>query len=173
MSTTSGAWDRRNHLTRVVRDSLDGIEDWKLEAMARVARVSSDRGYGNPPFVLGLGKLELHDGVVVGELDIGEIHRAGHGAAHGMVTFGLLDNAMGQSVTLAAPDHPICVAVEIKCQYVRPVLLGPVRVEGEAVHVGGRIAVTTGRLLSGRGDLCVLATGTYYLMARTYHDRQA
>jgi uncharacterized protein (TIGR00369 family) len=82
------------------------------------------------------------------------------GTVHGGWTATLLDSAMACAVhaTLAAGEG--YTTLEMKLNYVRPVLPdgGPVRCEGRVIHRGGSIATSEGRLLDARGKL--LAHGT-------------
>ena len=79
---------------------------------------------------------------------------------HGGWTATILDAAMAYCVhsTLRAGEH--YTTIEMKINYVRPVLpsIGRVRCEGKVIHRGNKTATSEGRLFDARGKL--LAHGT-------------
>ena len=82
------------------------------------------------------------------------------GTIHGGWTAGILDSAMGCAVhsTLAAGQG--YTTVEMKLNYVRPILpsAGQLRCEASVIHRGGTLATSEGRLFDDSGKL--LAHGT-------------
>jgi uncharacterized protein (TIGR00369 family) len=156
--------DVNEELRNEIAGALDGLQDWQLEAVARLVRtIDPAIGYGVPPYVLGFRKLDYADGRVTGEAAITEIHLNPHSVAHGMVTFGLLDNAFGQCVHNATGKP--CIAVEVKVQYLKAVRPGTVRVDASLVRAGRRIAGVEGRIIDDEGEVAVLGTATYYLLS--------
>ena len=138
-------------LRRQIIESVEHLDGWELDMLARLARrMDPQIGYGNPSFVLG-------------EFEVHEIHLNPHRIAHGMVAYGLLDNAMGQAVATYKGELRLCVTLEIKVQYMRALHPGQIGIEAECVHRGRTIAVAEGRVRDPDGRLAVLATGTYFL----------
>ncbi len=84
------------------------------------------------------------------------------GSVHGGYTATLLDSCMACAVhtTLAAGIG--YTTVEIKINYVRPLLeaTGPVRAEGRIIQPGRRIATAEGRLVDAAGKLYAHGTTT-------------
>lgn len=84
------------------------------------------------------------------------------GTVHGGMITTLLDSAMGCAVHSVLPPGAGYTTVELKVNFVRPILLddGPVRAEGTIIHVGGRLATAEGRVLDDQGRLVAHATTT-------------
>ncbi len=82
------------------------------------------------------------------------------GTVHGGWAATLLDSAMGCAVHTTLKPGEGYTTVEMKLNYVRPILpkTGPVRCEGRVIHRGATIATSEGKLLDGAGKL--LAHGT-------------
>lgn len=82
------------------------------------------------------------------------------GTVHGGWAATLLDSAMACAVHSTLKAGEAYTTLEMKLNYVRPILpdAGEVTCEGRIVHRGARIATSEGRLLDGQGKL--LAHGT-------------
>jgi uncharacterized protein (TIGR00369 family) len=136
------------------------------DVIARVSRgLDHRRRYGNPPHVLGLPLLDHADGTVSGEMVVAEVHLNPNGVAHGMVTFGILDNAMGQAIARSTTPETPCSTVDVNVQFLRGLRLGArVRIEAVCVRAGRRLGFAEARILDEAGSVCVLATGTYAIL---------
>lgn len=87
------------------------------------------------------------------------------GTVHGGMITTLLDSAMGCAVHSVLPAGVGYTTVELKVNFVRPILLdaGPVRAEGTVIHVGSRLATAEGRVVDDRDRLIAHATTTCML----------
>jgi acyl-CoA thioesterase len=151
-------------IRNLIKDSLDALEDWQLEAMARLTQMDWRRRFGNPSHILGLPLYDREGARMVAELELSELHLNPNGVCHGMVAFGLLDNAMGTSVSRSADPQLNTSTIEIKVQFVRPVQRGTtIRIEAEPVRIGKRLAHVTARMIDDEG-VAVMATGTYSIL---------
>jgi uncharacterized protein (TIGR00369 family) len=84
------------------------------------------------------------------------------GSIHGGYTATLLDSCMACAVHSTLPAGTGYTTVEIKINYVRPLLeaTGPVRAEGRIIQPGRRIATAEGRLVDAAGKLYAHGTTT-------------
>ena len=82
------------------------------------------------------------------------------GTIHGGWTATILDSAMACAVHSALRVGEGYTTLEMKLNYVRPVMpaSGPVRCEGRLIHRGGSVATSEGKLVDAQGKL--LAHGT-------------
>jgi uncharacterized protein (TIGR00369 family) len=82
------------------------------------------------------------------------------GTIHGGWTSAILDSAMACAVHTTLDIGQGYTSVEMKLNFVRPIVpeLGEVVCEGVVVHRGGTLATSEGRLFDGKGRL--LAHGT-------------
>ncbi|KRE17872.1 hypothetical protein ASE63_01360 [Bosea sp. Root381] len=82
------------------------------------------------------------------------------GTVHGGWTGTILDSAMACAVHATLKSGEGYTTLEMKVNYVRPVMPGSgiVRCEGRVIHRGGTVATSEGRLTDERGKL--LAHGT-------------
>lgn len=84
------------------------------------------------------------------------------GSIHGGWSATLLDSCVGCAVHSLLPAGKGYTTVELKVNYVRPVMpeSGLLRAEGRAIHVGGRVGMAEGRLVDANGRLYAHATTT-------------
>jgi uncharacterized protein (TIGR00369 family) len=114
-------------------------------------------------------------GIYLDEADEGRVVFAGTptesffnpiGTIHGGWTSAILDSAMACAIhtTLAAGQG--YTSVEMKINFVRPVLpsLGRLRCEGVVIHRGGTLATSEGRLVDGSGKLLAHGTETCIIL---------
>jgi uncharacterized protein (TIGR00369 family) len=118
-----------------------------------------------PPGVavtLGMGIDHIERGRVVFTLEPGAEHGNPLGTMHGGVIATLLDSAMGCAVHSTLQEGDGYTTLELKVNYVRPVLAttGRIRAEGSTIHVGRRVATAEGRVLDEGGRLYAHATTT-------------
>src|SRR5512144_2367451 len=89
------------------------------------------------------------------------------GTVHGGIVTTILDSAMGCAVHTTLPAGMTYTTLELKVNFVRPVLLGsgPVVAEGTVVHRGSTVATTEGRLVrENDGKLVAHASSTLLVM---------
>jgi uncharacterized protein (TIGR00369 family) len=84
------------------------------------------------------------------------------GTMHGGIVATLVDSAMGCAVLSMLPAGTSYTTLELKTNYVRPIVqtTGRVRAEGRVVHLGGRVATTEAQVVDDAGTLYAHATST-------------
>ena len=87
------------------------------------------------------------------------------GTIHGGWTATILDSAMACAVHATLRVGEGYTTLEMKLNYVRPVMpaSGPVRCEGRLIHRGGSVATSEGRLIDAQGKLLAHGTETYMI----------
>ena len=109
---------------------------------------------------------EIAEGRAVFVCDPAEYHYNPIGLVHGGLAATLLDSAMGCAVHSTLPAGVAYTTLEIKVNYLRPLLpgRGSVTCEGTLIHRGSRTATADGRLTDVAGRLYAHATTTCLLM---------
>jgi uncharacterized protein (TIGR00369 family) len=129
----------------------------QLRAMARGAAAP-------PPAValLGLHLDTVQRGRVVFSVVADEMHENPAGTMHGGIIATLVDSAMGCAVFSMLPAGDTFTTLELKTNYVRPIVqtTGIVRAEGRVVHLGGSVATTEATVKDTYGTLYAHATST-------------
>jgi len=84
------------------------------------------------------------------------------GSVHGGWIATLLDSCMSCAVHTAVPAGQAYTTLELKVNFVRPVMekTGPMRAEGRVVHMGARIGTAEGKLVDAAGKLYAHGTVT-------------
>ena len=84
-----------------------------------------------------------------------EMHENPMGTMHGGIIATLVDSAMGCAVFSMLPAGTAYTTLELKTNYVRPIVqtTGVVRAEGRVVHPGGRVATTEATVHDEHGTL--------------------
>jgi len=122
-----------------------------------------------PPIArtLDFALTEATEGTAVFEIDCSEFHYNPLGSAHGGVIATLLDSAMSCAVHTLLPAGSGYTTVEMKVNFVRPILAdtGPLRCIGTVVHGGRRIATAEGKLIDSQGKLYAHGTTTCFIFA--------
>ena len=128
------------------------------------------KGIGAPMArTLGFRLIEVGDGLAVFEGLVKADFYNPQGIGHGGYAATLLDSAMGCSIQTKLPKNTPYGTVELKINYIRPVLVecGIVRATAHTIHVGRRMGTAEGRLVDENGKL--LAHGSTTCMI--YSDR--
>jgi len=133
----------------------DGFE--QLRAVAR--------GEAAPPpaaALLGLRLDSVRRGRVAFSIVADEIHENPMGTMHGGIIAALVDSAMACAVFSMLPAGATFTTVELKTNYVRPVVqtTGVVRAEGRVVHLGQQIATAEASVVDEHGVLYAHASST-------------
>ena len=117
-----------------------------------------------PPMLrtLGIEPLEVQPGRAVFAALPGEEHYNPLGVVHAGLAATLCDTAMGCAVHSLLPVGAGYTTLELKINLVRPLTsgTGPVRCEGEVIHLGSRIGTAEARVVGGDGKLYAHATTT-------------
>jgi uncharacterized protein (TIGR00369 family) len=133
----------------------DGYE--QLRAIARGAAAP-------PPAVALLGlRIDTVDrGRVVFSVDADEMYENPMGTMHGGIIATLVDTAMGCAVLSLLPTGTSFTTLELKTNFVRPVVqtTGVVHAEGRVVHLGGSVATADATVKDDAGTLYAHATST-------------
>jgi uncharacterized protein (TIGR00369 family) len=84
------------------------------------------------------------------------------GSVHGGYAATLLDSCLGCAVHSTLPKGTGYTTVELKVNYIRPLMedTGPVRAEGKVVSAGRKIGIAEGRIHDTAGKLYAFATTT-------------
>jgi uncharacterized protein (TIGR00369 family) len=149
------------------------------QAAAEVGRTMSGLDYlraiaageaPQPPIgaTIGMRLTEAEDGRVVFTLEPAEYHYNPIGSVHGGIAATLLDSAMGCAVNTRLPLGTGYTTLELKVNYIRPLVVGTgeVRSIGNIIHVGGRVATAEGRVVDASGKLYAHGTTTCLILRR-------
>lgn len=141
--------------TRFHLRGRDGIDRLKAYVNGDVAPVPAAA-------LLGMEITEVERGRVVFELVADEIHENPMGTMHGGIVATLVDSAMGCAVASMLPADTTYTTLELKTNYVRPIVqtTGRIRAIGRVVHIGGRVATTEAQVVGSDGTLYAHASST-------------
>jgi uncharacterized protein (TIGR00369 family) len=136
-----------------------------LEVLRRVA--AGEESLAPIMATMNFKLVEVEKGRAVFAMTPAEYHYNPIGVVHGGVAATLLDSAMGCAINAALPAGTAYTTLEIKVNYLRPLTMmtGPVRAEGNVVHLGRRMAVAEGRITDASGKLYATASTTCLVMA--------
>lgn len=122
-----------------------------------------------PPIAhtLDFALTETAEGQAVFEINCSEFHYNPLGTVHGGVIATLLDSAMSCAVHTLLPAGSAYTTVEMKVNFVRPILhdTGPLRCIGTVVHSGRRVATAEGKLVDAEGKLYAHGTTTCFIFS--------
>jgi uncharacterized protein (TIGR00369 family) len=141
----------------------------ELSGIETLEKIRSGELPPPPILVLMNGRIaRLSEGRVIFEAEPAEYHYNPIGSIHGGYAATLLDSAMGCSIHSCLPAGAGYTTLEIKVNYVRPLTdkVGLVRIEGTAIHVGGKVATAEGRIVDGAGNLYAHGTTTCLIVRR-------
>lgn len=117
-----------------------------------------------PPItrLMGIELISVEDGKAVFAATPGEQHYNPVGVVHGGLAATLLDSAIGCAMQTKAPPGFFYTTIEIKVNYVRPLLAGMGRVFGEAsvLYAGRQTALAEARVVDVDGKLYAHATSS-------------
>jgi uncharacterized protein (TIGR00369 family) len=120
--------------------------------------------FPRPPMLelLDIRLAEVEQGRVVFTAVADERFYNGTGVAHGGFAATLLDTALGCAINSAMPAGRRFTTLELKVNLTRPLTreAGIVRCEARVIHVGGRTAVSEGRIVDQNGKLYAHGTTT-------------
>jgi uncharacterized protein (TIGR00369 family) len=117
-----------------------------------------------PPIsmLIGAAVAEVEEGRVVFELTPEEYHCNPFGTVHGGIACSMLDAATGSAVYSMLPAGVGYTSIDLKINYIRPVMVktGRMLAEGRIIHMGTRVAVAEGRFTDGKGRLYAFGLST-------------
>jgi uncharacterized protein (TIGR00369 family) len=109
---------------------------------------------------LGARISEAEPGRVVVELEAGPQHRHGGGVVQGGVITQIADAAMGMSLGTLQPDGLWNTTIELKINFIRPVISGRIRAVGRVVEMKKTLFFSEADVLDEQGRLVAKASST-------------
>ena len=109
---------------------------------------------------LGARITEAEPGRVVLELEAGPQHRHGGGVVQGGVITQIADAAMGMSLATMQEDHIWNTTIELKINFIRPVVSGRFRAVGRVVEMRQTLLFGEADVLDEQGRLVARASST-------------
>ena len=111
---------------------------------------------------LGFDLVEVGDGRAVFEYTPSPDHRNPMGTVHGGIAMTLIDSAAGCAVHTTLAEGRGYTTLETKVNMVRPIRPdgGPLRAEGEVVHLGRTVATSQARFVDAEGRVVAHGTST-------------
>lgn len=109
---------------------------------------------------LGARIAEAEPGRVVVELDAGPRHRHGGGVVQGGVITQIADAAMGMSLATLQEDHIWNTTIELKINFIRPMVEGRLRAIGRVVEMKQTLLFGEADVVDGEGRLIARASST-------------
>lgn len=135
-------------------------------AALQVLRNYAGRSPHGGPFtwLLGLQYDEVRPGFTRCHLDVTPLLHNPAKIAHGAVAYALIDSAMGAAF-FNALERPLgCATIELKVNYLRPIVAGRVWATAELIEQTRRFGVLTGRVTDERDRLVALGQGTFAIV---------
>jgi uncharacterized protein (TIGR00369 family) len=109
---------------------------------------------------LGARISEAEPGRVVIELEAGPQHRHGGGVVQGGVITQIADAAMGMSLGTLQEDGLWNTTIELKINFIRPVITGRIRAVGRVVEMKKTLFFSEADVLDEQGRLVAKASST-------------
>jgi acyl-CoA thioesterase len=154
--------DREQRLLDLMRQLS---EDDQQLALAAVERYVAHPEHGGPlTWMLGVQYTEVRGGFARCHVDIDRGHHNPGGIAHGAVAYALIDSAMGAAFYYALERPLGCATLELKINYVRPIVTGRMEATAELIERTTRFGILTGRVLDEHDQLVALAQGTFAIL---------
>jgi uncharacterized protein (TIGR00369 family) len=110
--------------------------------------------------MLGARIIEAEPGRVVLELEAGPQHRHGGGVVQGGVITQIADAAMGMSLATLQEDGLWNTTIELKINFIRPVISGRIRAVGRVVEIKQTLMFSEADVLDEQDRLVARASST-------------
>ena len=110
--------------------------------------------------LLGARIAEAEPGRVVVELEAGPQHRHGGGVVQGGVITQVADAAMGLSLATLQEDHVWNTTIELKINFLRPVVEGTLRAVGRVVEIKQSLLFAEADVFDAQDRLVARASST-------------
>jgi uncharacterized protein (TIGR00369 family) len=117
---------------------------------------------------IGARIAEVEDGRVVVELDVHAGHRHEGGVVQGGIITQIADAAMGMSLLTRQPDDQANVTIELKINFLRPVVEGRLRAVGRVVEMRRTLLFSEADVLDEQGRLVARASSTCLAVSRPW-----
>ncbi|MGD9734776.1 MAG: PaaI family thioesterase [Solirubrobacterales bacterium] len=95
------------------------------------------------------------------DLVVGDEHLQAYGTAHGGITAGLLDAAMGLAVLGRTGPLEGCATVGMTVSFTAPARHGTLSASGRVAHMGRRLVTATAEARDAEGVLVAVGQGTF------------
>jgi len=124
-----------------------------------------DKSYA-PPIMrtLGMKLIELEEGRVVMTLKADKKFHNPMGTLHGGVMTDLADACMGVAIMSTLSDDESFTTLEVKMNFLRPVIEGELTAEAKVVHRGRTVAMTEVTLKNQEGKDVARGTATQMVL---------
>jgi len=110
--------------------------------------------------LIGMRMIEAEVGRVTFELDVGPQHTSPPGTLHGGILCDLADAAMGCANLSRLEPEEVFTTVELKINFLKPVLEGRLTAVGSVIRAGRTLALTDCRITDDEDALVAYATST-------------
>jgi uncharacterized protein (TIGR00369 family) len=121
---------------------------------------------------IGARIVEVEPGRVVVELDVHAGHRHEGGVVQGGVITQIADAAMGLSLMTEQDEGRANTTIELKINFLRPVVEGRLRAVGRIVQMRKTLLFSEADVLDAQGRLVARASSTCLAIDRPRSDRQ-
>ncbi len=115
---------------------------------------------------IGARIAEVEEGRVVVELDADAKHRHEGGVVQGGIITQIADAAMGMSLLTMQPDDQSNTTIELKINFLRPVIEGRLRAVGRVVELKRTLLFSEADVLDQEGKLVARASSTCLAIPR-------
>ncbi len=109
---------------------------------------------------------EVDEGRVVVEIDADAKHRHEGGVVQGGIITQIADAAMGMSLLTLQPEDQGNTTIELKINFIRPVVEGRLRAVGRVVEMKRTLGFTEAEVLDDEGRLIAHASSTCLAIPR-------
>ncbi|HKC18387.1 MAG TPA: PaaI family thioesterase [Candidatus Dormibacteraeota bacterium] len=109
---------------------------------------------------------EVDEGRVVVEIDADAKHRHEGGVVQGGIITQIADAAMGMSLLTLQPEDQANTTIELKINFIRPVVEGRLRAVGRVVEMKRTLGFTEAEVLDDEGRLIAHASSTCLAIPR-------
>jgi uncharacterized protein (TIGR00369 family) len=115
-----------------------------------------------PPIAtfVGFRLVEVEEGRSVLEFEAEPRHWNPQGTLHGGIMCDVADAAMGIAYASTLPEEVSFTTIELKINFLRPVIVGPLKAVGHVVKAGRTIGLTECDLTDAEGRLVARASST-------------
>jgi uncharacterized protein (TIGR00369 family) len=111
--------------------------------------------------LLGFDVESVHDGRAVFLLEVKPIHKQIHGVVHGGILAALADTTAAIAAYTAVPRGVELATLELKINYLEPVLGGRVKADARVLRAGRNFIVTECDIFNQSGSLAAKALLTF------------
>ena len=147
---------------QILHDLPPDTQTVALQALA--AWAERDPHTGPLGWLLGLHYVERTRGRTACYIDIGPQHHNPGKIAHGGIAFTLADSAMGAAVYTLLEAGQRCATIELKINYLAPVVDGRTTATANVISKRRHTAVVIAEVHDKDGELVALAQGTFAII---------